>query len=57
MRAEGGGMRDEGFLLLRVAETSSTRCPFLMIAIVIVMVMNIIIAVIIIIIIFMRPEA
>ena len=55
LRAEDGGMRNEGFLLLRVAKTSTTRCPFIIIVIVIVMV--IIIVIIIIIVIVMRHEA
>ena len=50
-------MRDEGFLLLRVAKTSSTRCPFLIRVIVIVMVIIIIIVIVIVIVIVMRHEA
>ena len=50
-------MRDEGFLLLRVALTSSTRCPFIIIIIIIVMVIIIIIIIIIVLVIVMRHEA
>ena len=50
-------MRDETFLLLRVAKTSSTRCPFIIIIIIIVMVIIIIIVIIIVIVIVMRHEA
>ena len=48
-------MRDEVFLLLRVALTSSTRCPFIIIIIFIVMV--IIIIIIIVIVLVMRHDA
>ena len=48
-------MRDEGFLLPRVALTSSTRCQFIIIVISIMMV--IIIIIIIVIVIVMRHEA